>query len=186
MESVTTLPWGRPLTRDDLDAMPDDGHRYELVDGALLVTPAPSARHQTGVGQLYVLLRAALAGSDLRVLFAPFEVRLAHDTVVQPDLLVASRADFTERNLPVAPLLAVEVLSPSTQRIDRFLKHSRYAAAGVEHYWVVDPIEPNLTAWRLNAGLGTYEEAGHAAGAEAFHATEPVTVTIVPAELVTD
>ena len=59
MGTVTTLPRSRPLTRADLDAMPDDGHRYELIDGALIVTPAPSVGHQFSVGRLHLLLAAA-------------------------------------------------------------------------------------------------------------------------------
>ena len=143
MGTVTTLPRSRPLTRADLDTMPDDGHRYELIDGVLIVTPAPSATHQTVVLELAVLLRAR-SPSDQKVFIAPFDVALADDTIMQPDVLVARRSDLTERDLPAAPVLAVEVLSPSTRRIDLTLKLSRLAAAGCPHYWVVDPIEPAL------------------------------------------
>ena len=117
MDSVTTLPRSRPLTRADLDTMPDDGHRYELIDGSLIVTPAPSPRHQGAVGELYLLLRLACP-AHLQVFLAPLDVALADDTIMQPDLLVARRADVTERDLPTAPVLAVEVLSPSSRPID--------------------------------------------------------------------
>ena len=75
MGCVSLLPQSRPLTRDDLDALPDDGHRYELIDGALIVTPAPSRTHQTIVGELFVLLHAACP-HHLQVLLAPFDVVL--------------------------------------------------------------------------------------------------------------
>ena len=101
MPTMTTLPFGRPLTRADLAHLPDDGHRYELIDGSLIVSPAPRHGHQTVVGNLYVLLRAACP-PELQVILAPFAVALADDTEVQPDLLVAPRAQFTERELPGA------------------------------------------------------------------------------------
>ena len=109
MDAVTTLPRGRPLTRDDLESMPDDGHRYELIDGSLIVTPAPSVDHQRVLAALHLLLHAACP-PDLEVLFAPVDVALAEDTVMQPDLLVARRRDLTQRDLPRAPALAVEVI----------------------------------------------------------------------------
>jgi len=180
MGTVITLPRGQPLTRDDLDAMPDDGHRYELVDGTLVVTPAPSFRHQVVAGELYLLLRRACP-PDFYVLFAPFDVALAQDTVLQPDLLVARRADFTDRDLPVAPLLAVEVLSRSTRHVDHGLKRARYEAAGCPAYWVVDPDEPSLTVWGL-AGR-EYQRQAHVTARERYTSTLPYEVSIVPAEL---
>jgi len=114
MTQATWLPRGRALTRDDLDTLPDDGHRYELIDGVLVVSPSPSQEHQSMLGELFVLLRAACP-ADLKVLLAPFDVALAADTVVQPDIVVARRTDLTSRDLPTAPVLAVEVLSPSTR-----------------------------------------------------------------------
>lgn len=113
MVSVTTaLPFGRAITRDDLDAMPDDGHRYELVDGTLLVSPAPSRRHQDAVLNLARVLQDACP-PELRCYVAPFDVVLPNGAMFQPDVLVANRADLTERDLPAAPVLAVEVLSPA-------------------------------------------------------------------------
>jgi len=103
MGSVMTLPRSRPLTRADLDALPEDGHRYELIDAVLVVTPAPSMPHQRVVTRLLRLLDAACP-DDLEVFVAPFDVALATDTVMQPDVLVARQVDLTERDLPTAPV----------------------------------------------------------------------------------
>jgi Uma2 family endonuclease len=178
MEAVTTLPRGRALTVADLAAMPDDGHRYELIDGALIVTPSPSLRHQAASLELSVLLHAACP-SDLRVLAAPFDVVLGDDTGVRPDLLVARRGDFTERNLPVAPLLAVEILSPSTRLIDLELKRARFERARVASYWVVDPELPTtLVAWELRDGV--YVQVADVSGDKPWTASAPYSVTVVP------
>ncbi len=182
---MTTLPRSRPLTRDDLAAAPDDGHRYELVDGILVVTPAPGLSHQTVVLRLAAALEAARP-SALRVLTAPFDVVLAADTVVQPDVLVARRMDLTGRDLPAPPVLAVEILSPSTRRIDLTLKRSRYEAAGVGSYWVVDPDEPGLVAWELELEGSRYVEVGRVSGDEPFRAERPFEVALVPADLAAD
>ena len=181
MNTVTTLPWSRPLTRADLDAMPDDGHRYALIDGVLIGTPAPGHLHQRAVGELHLLLRTACP-PDLEVLLAPFDVVLAADTVMEPDLLVARRHEIAERDLPTAPVLAVEVLSPSTRRVDLTLKRSRLEAAGCESYWVVDPHEPSLTAWQL-AG-DEFREVAHVVGDELFEAEHPYAVRVRPAALI--
>ncbi|MGW6276679.1 Uma2 family endonuclease [Kribbella sp. NPDC055071] len=171
----------RPLTRADLDRMPDDGYRHELIDGALLVTPAPSPRHQTVVAGIYLALRAACP-PDLQVLFAPLDVVLAPDTVMEPDVLVARRADFTKRDLPKAPLLAVEVLSPSTRRFDLMVKWSRYQDAGCASYWVVDPDTPSVIAWELRDGA--YAQVAKATGDESVRLTSPFEVTVVAADLI--
>jgi Uma2 family endonuclease len=177
------LPWGAALTEDDLASMPDDGHRYELLDGTLLVTPAPNEGHQTCVISLVVLLRGARQPSQ-KVLVAPFEVRLSRVTVLEPDLLVADKANMTPTRLEGAPLLAVEVLSPSTRRIDLGTKRLAYEAAGVPAYWLVDPEVPSLTVLELDAGR--YVERATVTGDESFHATVPFAVTVVPARLLDD
>jgi Uma2 family endonuclease len=181
MGAVNTLPRSRPLTRADLETMPDDGHRYELIDGVLVVTPAPSPMHQVVAANLFTLLQAECP-DDLRVLFAPLDVAIADDTIMQPDLLVARRADFTARDLPVAPLLAVEILSPSTRRFDLMLKRSRFEAAGCASYWVVDPDRPSLVAWELHDGV--YVEVANVSADEVFRATRPYDVSVRPADLV--
>lgn len=180
--TVTVLPQSRPLTADDLAVLPDDGHRYELVDGTLIVTPAPSWRHQRAVVRLATVLVAA-APADLEVLTAPFDVHLADDTVLQPDVLVCRQADLTQRNLPVPPLLAVEVLSPSTRLVDLNLKRARYEAAGCPAYWVVDPDAPSITAWELKDGA--YVEVASSVGTAVFASTGPCPVTFLPRDLVT-
>ncbi|NUR97660.1 MAG: Uma2 family endonuclease [Kribbellaceae bacterium] len=180
----TTNPWperpGAPLTRADLDRMPDDGRRHELIDGVLVVTPGPKFAHQDIAASVLVKLRLACP-PELCALAAPFDVVLSADTVVQPDVLVARRDDFAEGDLPGPPLLAVEVLSPSTRRIDVMLKFSRYEAAGCQSYWVVDPDTPSLIAWELQDGA--YVQVAKATGDEVAHLTSPFDVTVVPADL---
>ncbi|MEJ7627960.1 MAG: Uma2 family endonuclease [Nocardioidaceae bacterium] len=180
MVTVSTLPRSRPFTRADLDTMPDDGHRYELIDGLLVVTPGPTRRHQRVVVELAVLLRLHCP-DGMSVFVAPFDVALADDTVMQPDLLVARRSDLTERDLPAPPVLAVEVLSPSTRRIDLTLKRSRFETAGCPSYWVVDPDVPSVTAWELQ--VGRYVEVAAVAASQEFAATRPYAVTIRPIDL---
>ena len=177
-----SVPWppNRPLTRDDLDRIPDDGHRYELIDGALIMTPAPAPEHQRAVAALYRLLFAA-APPELEVLFAPLDVVLSDDTVIQPDVLVAHRDHFTERDLPMAPLLAIEVLSPSTKGVDLKLKWAKLEAAGCAAYWVVDTDTPSLIVWEMQDGA--YAQVAKVAGDEAAHLTVPFDETVVPAGL---
>ena len=184
MTVVTTLPFSRPLTRADLEDLPDDdGHRYELIDGVLIVSPGPQLPHQDMVGNLYLLLRAACP-PHLKVVLAPFAVALADDTEVQPDLIVAARTQFTRKELPGPPLLAVEVLSPSTRRIDLLLKRDRLQAAGVPSYWLVDPTGPSVTVLELQDGA--YVEAARADGAQACEVLLPYPVRMVPQELLDD
>ena len=170
-----------PLTRPDLDRMPDDGYRYEIIDGSLVMTPAPSWGHQNAVGNLHVLLKLACP-PELCVLTAPFDVVLAPDTVMQPDLLVARRDHFTKRDLPGPPLLAVEVLSPSTRRFDLMTKWSRFEEAGCAAYWVVDPDTPSVVAWELRDGA--YTQVAKVTGEEEMRLTSPYDVTVVPADLI--
>jgi Uma2 family endonuclease len=175
------LPFGRPLVRADLDRLPqDDGHRYELVDGVLLVSPGPVLAHQDAVGQVYLLLRAACP-AHLKVVLAPFAVALSDDTEVQPDLLVAPRAKFTRTELPGPPLLAVEVLSPSTRRVDLLLKRDRLQSAGVPSYWLVDTDEPSVTVLELVDGA--YVEVGRSVGHDVLHLERPFPVRVVADEL---
>ncbi|MDQ1711606.1 MAG: hypothetical protein QOE45_1056 [Frankiaceae bacterium] len=186
MTAVTALPppavqRSRPFTRADLETMPDDGRRHELIDGTLVVTPSPGLRHQDVVLELAVLLRSA-APAGCHVVLAPFDVVVGDDTVLQPDVLVARRSDLTDKNLPAAPLLAVEVLSPATRMFDRNMKRATFERAGTPAFWVVDPLVPSLTAWELRDGA--YVQPAEVSGDQAFAATVPFPVTVVPSELV--
>jgi Uma2 family endonuclease len=181
MSAVTTLPWGRPLTRHDLHDLPDDGHRYELLDGLLLVSPSPTLRHQRAASRLVLLLGNACP-ADRELLFAPFDVVLADDTVLQPDILVASASDLEDEGLPLVPHLVVEVLSPSTRRVDLLLKRSRYEAAGIPSYWTVDPEEPSVTVLELVGHR--YVETARVVDDQAVEVDHPYPLTVVPRALV--
>ncbi len=180
MGSMTAVPRGREFTRDDLDAMPDDGNRYELIDGVLVVTPGPAPRHQGVLMELAYCLRTACP-PHLRVRPAPLDVALAERTVVQPDLLVARPADFTARDLTGPPLLVVEILSPTTAVHDQHTKKAAYARAGCPSYWIVDPDGPTITEFRLVGNA--YEVASQASGSESFTTAEPFEVSFRPVDL---
>jgi Uma2 family endonuclease len=89
--------------------------------------------------------------------------------------------EFKHPDKPLRPVMVIEILSPSTRRVDLTLKRSRYEAAGCPSYWAVDPDEPSVTAWELVDGL--YAEAGHATGEDSLPLAAPFDVTITPARL---
>lgn len=166
---------------DDLEAMPDDGNRYELIDGMLLVSPAPSMRHQRMLLLLAIVLENACPDGML-VLPAPFAVRPSKTTELQPDVLVAREADLTEKLLPVGPVLAVEVFSPSSVINDLNNKKAAYERMGVASYWVVDPQQPGMIVFELDDD-GRYQQVAEVNGEEVFEAVRPYPVRIVPVEL---
>lgn len=180
---MNTMVTARLLTRDDLEALPDDGLRHERIDGQFVMTPAPGSSHQTISLALAAMIRAQVLGSDLKVLTAPFDVVLGAD-VVEPDIVLARKADFTARDLPVAPLLVIEVLSPSTWHLDQGRKRDLYAEAGVPHYWIVDPETPSITTLTLTDGA--YTQAAQVSQDETLTVHDPVALTICPAELLRD
>jgi Uma2 family endonuclease len=132
----------RRWTVDDLADLPDDGQRYEVIDGELFVTPAPSPRHQDAIAELYVLLREYLSRERVgHAYFAPADVTFSRTRAVQPDLLVVPLIGGRrpDRFGDLGPLLlAVEVLSPSTARADRVAKRTMFRDEGVAEYWIVD------------------------------------------------
>jgi Uma2 family endonuclease len=170
------LPFGRPLTIEDLASMPDDGHRYELLDGTLLVSPAPSLPHQDVLFAIARLLHSACP-PEFHVVLAPFAVTFGtRDTELQPDVLVARHSDLTRRNLPAAPALAVEVRSPSTALVDLNLKKAAYERFGVESYWIVDPDEPSLITFELVDGA--FAEVTRLGPDDAFDFSRPFPIRV--------
>jgi Uma2 family endonuclease len=138
---------------DDIWDTPDDGNRYEVIDGRLFVTPLPLVAHQYASGELHTYIGSYLRERPLGIIVStPIGVRLDDGNGIQPDLVYVAnehRAIITERGIEGVPDLVVEVLSPSTRARDRGIKLRRYAAAGVPHYWIVDPRRRTLEALEL-------------------------------------
>jgi Uma2 family endonuclease len=183
MTTMAVMPRdSRDWTVADLDLLPDDGLQYELLDGLLLVSPAPVTRHQRAVGRLYSALIAACPQTGMEVFLAPLDWRPDNRTSLQPDLLVVRDEDVEPANIRKPLVLAVEVLSPSTRRKDLILKRSKYEDCGVASYWIVDPDEPSVLAHDLVDGH--YIEVGRAAGSAQLRIERPFPVTIAPSALV--
>ena len=140
----------RHYTVDDVLAFPDDGNRYELVDGELLVTPAPAPRHQRVSMRLSVAIENYLTTwPGGAVLFAsPADITWDREKLVQPDLFVVPVGEVSKSWKTVRTLLlAVEIVSPSSARGDRLVKRRLYQRQGVGTYWIVDPDARLVEVW---------------------------------------
>ncbi len=147
-------------TADMVRAMPNDGKRYEVVWGELLVTPAPRWNHQRIAGRLFRWLADACDEiGGLEALYAPADVTWSDDTLVQPDVFVVPTGLTTEKDPPEAPRLrlVVEVLSESTSRRDRFTKRVLYQRQGIETIWLLDPERRVVEVWTPGATLPVVE-----------------------------
>lgn len=148
--AATIVDW----TVDMLDALPDDGQRYEIIDGALFVTPSPRDVHQLVVGELHARLREYLRGAGVgKQMVSPSDVRRGDRTRnrVQPDVFVMR---LTDGKRPAYPyelhdlLLVVEVASPSNPRLDYQVKRDLYLRENVGEYWIIHPDALNVSRWR--------------------------------------
>ncbi len=168
---VTPADWvpGPPQgswTYDDYAALPDDGHRYEIVNGVLIMAPAPSPGHQDIVGEIFAYLRTHVKLAGLgRVFPGPVDVELGPKNVYQPDVVVVLNAHLdrvAEKKIIGAPDLVVEIASPSTAAVDRLTKHDVYARAGIPEYWIVKPERQTVELFVLEDGeyrsLGIFKE----------------------------
>jgi Uma2 family endonuclease len=145
----------RKLDYEDYARLPTgDGKRYEVLDGELYVTPAPSPLHQRLSKRLQRRLEDYFEVRGLGEVFdAPIDVVLAQHDIVEPDLvIVAEPSQTSARAIEGVPLLVVEILSPSTRAQDRGIKIRRYAELGVPHYWIVDPDAETIDCWRCEGG----------------------------------
>ncbi len=172
-----SIPEGKIiLTYEDYCALPNDGKRYEILEGELSVTPAPLIWHQEVLRNLVRVLDRYLEAHPIgKLLFAPVDVILSRTTIVQPDLVFVRTANYhlvTARAIEGPPDLVLEVLSPSTTETDRVTKAQIYARSGVPHYWIVDPEGESLQAYE-RVGEG-YRLSVQARSGEAFqHALFP-------------
>jgi len=167
-------------TLELLDQLPDDNLRYELLDGTLLVSPAPVVLHQMVAAGIFRLLDAGVT-ADHAVLFAPVDWQPDGRTSLQPDLLVVRKDGLTGARLIHPPILVVEILSPTSARIDRTLNLSRYAEGGIGHYWIVDPRLPSVEVYDLVDG--EYRLTASGRGDETVAVSTPFALSVVPATL---
>lgn len=166
------------LTYDDYVKLPDDGNRYEIIDGELFVNPAPAPRHQTIVLNIASSFRAYFRQHGGGVVFvSPIDVLLAEGNVVQPDVIVITdrrMGILGAKNVQGAPDLAVEVLSDGSRRLDEITKRKLYERGGVDEYWIVDPeLELVKIYRRTGAELARVAEISTETG-------ETITVPLLP------
>lgn len=164
---------GRPrggMTYADYAALPDDGKRYQLVEGELIEMPSQTTWHQLVLGEIYVVLRKHVDPRKLgRVMLAPLDVVLSDRNVFQPDVLFISNeraAIFRDANIGGAPNLCIEILSPSSAQLDRVRKRDLYARYGVTHYWIFDLEARTIEELALEGGA--YRQRGITAEADVF------------------
>jgi len=183
LDDVVTLPV-RPggFSVADIDALPEStGMRYELVDGVLIVSPTPRRRHQLLLMDLAHILQAACP-RDLVVNAVGQDLRVGDRTSLVPDLLVERLVDIDlDDHVAVAPVLVVEVISPSSRRIDLGLKLDVYALMGVPSYWVVHPSEDWARVYELRQG--GYELVASARDDELLRVERPFPVAFRPTDL---
>lgn len=137
-------------TREMVLALPDDGNRYELFDGELLVTPAPAAAHQIAVTLLWQALAPFVTTHRLGlVMTSPADLHLGGDQLSQPDLFVVPHLPIDRKwsEFP-NPSLVIEILSASSARHDRIVKRRRFQRTGIPEYWVVDLDARVVECWR--------------------------------------
>lgn len=144
------------LTYQDYRLLPDDGKRYEIIDGDLYMTPSPVTRHQAIVARFVQLFMNYFETHPIGTVFAaPYDVVLSDTDIVEPDLLVVLKdgaARITEKNVQGPPDVVIEILSPGTAARDRELKRKRYEHFGVREYWLVDPDGNTLEMLQLASG----------------------------------
>ncbi len=145
----TTQAW----TLAELDRLPDDGNKYELVEGELFVTPAPSPAHETLAAELLFILIPYVHSQRLGLVFTPRSVVRQQGSEVEPDMMVRPATPTlakTWAEMPT-PLLVVEILSRTTRRRDHEQKRAFYLRIGVAEYWIVDRLTRSICVIRSNA-----------------------------------
>jgi Uma2 family endonuclease len=173
-------------TIDDLQDTPDDGNRYEIVDGSLLATPPPNGSHvRVNTFVRNALLRGRPADLEVVDCAGGIDIR-ARTTCYIPDVMVVRTAALrraTDVFQPKDVLLVAEVLSPSNAGIDLVQKRHDYAAAGIPRYWIVDPQAKTITVLALPGGATVYKEEFVVRAGEPWQTDSPYPLTVDPAEI---
>jgi Uma2 family endonuclease len=181
---TVSVPPDAAVTLDDLDAFPDDGRRHEIIEGSLLVSPAPALPHGRALTYLHrLLIRQApddyIIGQNIGVLRHAIK-----QTYLIPDMLVI-RAGTLDRDgnalLPAEVLVAVEALSPSSTSVDTVLKLLHYARMGIPQYWIVDPGAAALTVLRVPDG-DAYKEKIVVRAGTTWTTDDPFDIKLDPAD----
>ena len=156
MSKLPAADW----TYADYASLPDDGQKYEVIDGEVYVTPAPGLTHQEIAGRLYRVLIAYVEEHELGRVFYDVDLLFVSGQFLRPDLVYvpAERSHgLGERGVEVTPGLVIEVLSPGSRQIDRVKKPARYRDFGVPDYWVVDAAARVVEVYALARGITTPE-----------------------------
>lgn len=141
-------------TYSEYARLPDDGNRYEVIDGEVCMTPAPGPKHQEVASNLFFTLREYVRQHRLGKMLWDVDLLFVTGQYLRPDMVFVPNASLdgiTDRGVESPPGLVVEVLSPHSSRIDRMLKPPRYRDFGVPEYWVVDPSARAVEVYRLQA-----------------------------------
>ncbi|MEZ4867391.1 MAG: Uma2 family endonuclease [Caldilineaceae bacterium] len=186
VSQIQATPQPGQWTYADYLALPDDGRRYEIIEGVLYVANAPNAAHQFAVTELSRQMGNFVMDQKLgRVLVAPFEVHLAETSrPVMPDVLFVHSERWPKESIQFfagAPDLVVEVVSPSSTRVDRVVKFTTYEQAGVPEYWIVNPHTKSVEVYTLSNQ--EYALFGDYTGDEIIHSQVLAGLTIVASTL---
>lgn len=181
VQTLDHIP-ARPVTYEEWLGMGETNLPVDVVDGVVIVSPAPAGVHQTVVENVFKLLlgvcpagtRAAVAPRDWVLWQLPLRVR-------QPDVMIIADDQARAPRLSEPPLLAVEVISPTSREQDLVHKPADYAEAGLQHLWLVDPALPEVVVRRWDGN--EWGEVGRAAGDEVLDVSDPVAVSLRPSDL---
>ena len=168
-------------TYSEYARLPDDGNRYEVLDGEVLVTPAPTMHHQKVILRLAMILVEYVERPGHGWIFQDVDLLFATGHFLRPDLLVVpadAREGMTDRGMELPPVLVVEVLSPSSHKVDLEKKPRRYLDFGVPGYWVVDPGEGVVRTWDRDTGPDRPREVRDTLRWSFPEGAEPLEVTV--------
>lgn len=145
---------GLRMSTDEYERLEDDGHRYEVIEGVVIMAPSPGEQHQDIAGEIEHQLRSFLEKHPVGRVLHDIDVRFDAKTLYRPDLIFLRKATHPKRTgkIRVVPDMALEILSPGTRGRDLSTKKHDYEKFGVTEYWIVDPDEQSFTCLRRRAG----------------------------------